>query len=163
MQYQGATLQAARLLFLAGMSCRGVALTSLASLCVASNSSFVIAPAGKMLLYGVLFSCLDPVLTVACCMAYRCARFVQPAGMHGTALHSRHHGGVVFMLCQCCACQPASWCTELCASLATPLRQGPLGAARRHRRTPPGRTHPRPPRQVRALAAFVAAGPSCSS
>jgi HrpA-like RNA helicase len=26
---------------------------------------------GKMLLYGVLFSCLDPVLTVACCMAYR--------------------------------------------------------------------------------------------
>lgn len=30
-------------------------------------------PAGKMLLYGVLFSCLDPVLTVACCMAYRCA------------------------------------------------------------------------------------------
>ncbi|KAL4422956.1 hypothetical protein ABPG75_009153 [Micractinium tetrahymenae] len=26
---------------------------------------------GKMLLYGVLFSCLDPVLTVACVMAYR--------------------------------------------------------------------------------------------
>jgi HrpA-like RNA helicase len=26
---------------------------------------------GKMLLYGVLFSCLDPILTVACCMAYR--------------------------------------------------------------------------------------------
>lgn len=26
---------------------------------------------GKMLLYGVLFKCLDPVLTVACCMAYR--------------------------------------------------------------------------------------------
>ncbi|KAK9835371.1 hypothetical protein WJX81_005267 [Elliptochloris bilobata] len=26
---------------------------------------------GKMLLYGVLFGCLDPVLTVACCMAYR--------------------------------------------------------------------------------------------
>lgn len=29
---------------------------------------------GKMLLYGVLFSCLDPVLTVACVMAYRCGR-----------------------------------------------------------------------------------------
>ena len=26
---------------------------------------------GKLLLYGVLFECLDPVLTVACCMAYR--------------------------------------------------------------------------------------------
>ena len=26
---------------------------------------------GKMLLYAVLFGCLDPVLTVACCMAYR--------------------------------------------------------------------------------------------
>jgi len=28
---------------------------------------------GKMLLYGALFGCLDPVLTVACCMAYRCS------------------------------------------------------------------------------------------
>lgn len=28
---------------------------------------------GKMLLYGVLFGCLDPILTVSCCMAYRCA------------------------------------------------------------------------------------------
>lgn len=72
-----------------------MALTSLASVHVASISSCVIAPAGKMLLYGVLFSCLDPVLTVACCMAYRCACFVQPAGMHATALHSRHHGGVL--------------------------------------------------------------------
>ncbi len=27
---------------------------------------------GKMLLYGVLFGCLDPILTVSCCMAYRC-------------------------------------------------------------------------------------------
>ena len=27
---------------------------------------------GKLLLYGVLFDCLDPILTVACCMAYRC-------------------------------------------------------------------------------------------
>lgn len=27
---------------------------------------------GKMLLYGVLFSTLDPILTVSCCMAYRC-------------------------------------------------------------------------------------------
>ena len=26
---------------------------------------------GKMLLYGVLFGCLDPVLTVTCAMAYR--------------------------------------------------------------------------------------------
>eukprot|EP00884_Botryococcus_braunii_P000922 jgi/Botrbrau1/10830/Bobra.0025s0009.1 len=26
---------------------------------------------GKMLLYGVLFKCLDPILTIACCMAYR--------------------------------------------------------------------------------------------
>ena len=26
---------------------------------------------GKLLLYGVLFRCLDPVLTVACAMAYR--------------------------------------------------------------------------------------------
>ena len=29
---------------------------------------------GKMLLYGVLFGCLDPILTVTCCMAYRCVR-----------------------------------------------------------------------------------------
>ena len=28
---------------------------------------------GKMLLYGVLFGCLDPVLTVTCAMAYRYA------------------------------------------------------------------------------------------
>ena len=28
---------------------------------------------GKMLLYGVLFACLDPILTISCCMAYRCA------------------------------------------------------------------------------------------
>ena len=27
---------------------------------------------GKMLLFGVMFGCLDPILTVACCMAYRC-------------------------------------------------------------------------------------------
>ena len=27
---------------------------------------------GKMLLYGALFGCLDPVLTVTCAMAYRC-------------------------------------------------------------------------------------------
>ena len=26
---------------------------------------------GKLLLYGVLFKVLDPVLTVACCMSYR--------------------------------------------------------------------------------------------
>ena len=26
---------------------------------------------GKLLLYGVMFGCLDPILTVACCMAYR--------------------------------------------------------------------------------------------
>lgn len=39
--------------------------------------------AGKMLLYGVLFSCLDPVLTVACCMAYRCARLAQPNFRYG--------------------------------------------------------------------------------
>ncbi|KAL3133848.1 hypothetical protein ABBQ32_008317 [Trebouxia sp. C0010 RCD-2024] len=26
---------------------------------------------GKMLLFGVMFGCLDPILTVACCMAYR--------------------------------------------------------------------------------------------
>ncbi|BDA50474.1 3'-5' RNA helicase YTHDC2 [Coccomyxa sp. Obi] len=26
---------------------------------------------GKMLLYGVLFGCLDPILTISCCMAYR--------------------------------------------------------------------------------------------
>jgi HrpA-like RNA helicase len=26
---------------------------------------------GKMLLYAVLFGCLDPILTVTCCMAYR--------------------------------------------------------------------------------------------
>ena len=31
-----------------------------------------LAPAvGKLVLYGVLFRCLDPVLTVACCLAYR--------------------------------------------------------------------------------------------
>ena len=28
---------------------------------------------GKMLLYGALFGCLDPILTVTCCMAYRCS------------------------------------------------------------------------------------------
>ncbi len=27
---------------------------------------------GKLLLYGVLFRCLDPVLTIACAMAFRC-------------------------------------------------------------------------------------------
>lgn len=49
---------------------------------------------GKMLLYGLLFGCLDPVLTVACCMAYRwagrlatlmhlvaCSALVGPAAM----------------------------------------------------------------------------------
>jgi ATP-dependent RNA helicase DHX36 len=37
---------------------------------------------GKMLLYACLFSCLDPVLTVACCMAYRWVR-VGVAGGRG--------------------------------------------------------------------------------
>jgi ATP-dependent RNA helicase DHX57 len=27
---------------------------------------------GRLLLYGILFGCLDPILTVACVMAYRC-------------------------------------------------------------------------------------------
>jgi ATP-dependent RNA helicase DHX36 len=27
---------------------------------------------GKLLLYGLLFNCLDPILTVACAMSYRC-------------------------------------------------------------------------------------------
>ena len=35
-------------------------------------ASLPLPPAlGKMLLYAVLYGCLDPVLTVACCMAYR--------------------------------------------------------------------------------------------
>ncbi len=29
--------------------------------------------AGKLLLYGLLFKCLDPLLTIACGLAYRCA------------------------------------------------------------------------------------------
>lgn len=37
---------------------------------------------GKMLLYGVLYRCLDPVLTVACCMAYR-DPWVLPASPDG--------------------------------------------------------------------------------
>ncbi len=37
---------------------------------------------GKMLLYGVLFGCLDPVLTVACCMAYRCVPYPRPTGAY---------------------------------------------------------------------------------
>ena len=37
---------------------------------------------GKMLLYGVLYNCLDPVLTVACCMAYR-DPWVLPASPEG--------------------------------------------------------------------------------
>ncbi len=28
--------------------------------------------AGKLLLYGLLFRCLDPLLTIACGLAYRC-------------------------------------------------------------------------------------------
>lgn len=40
---------------------------------------------GKMLLYGVLFSCLDPVLTVACVMAYRWGH----AGHAGHAMRGR--------------------------------------------------------------------------
>jgi len=36
-------------------------------------ASLPLPPAlGKMLLFAVLYCCLDPVLTVACCMAYRC-------------------------------------------------------------------------------------------
>ena len=34
---------------------------------------------GKLLLYGVLFRCLDPVLTIACAMAFRC---VEPQDLH---------------------------------------------------------------------------------
>ena len=33
---------------------------------------------GKMLLFGVMFGCLDPILTVACCMAYRYAALAWP-------------------------------------------------------------------------------------
>ncbi len=41
---------------------------------------------GKMLLYGMLFSCLDPVLTVACVMAYRWAPAVgYMCGLHVAA------------------------------------------------------------------------------
>ena len=32
---------------------------------------------GKLLLYGVLFRCLDPVLTIACAMAFRYGRDLQ--------------------------------------------------------------------------------------
>lgn len=35
-------------------------------------ASLPISPTlGKMLIYGVMFECLDPILTVACCMGYR--------------------------------------------------------------------------------------------
>jgi ATP-dependent RNA helicase DHX36 len=37
---------------------------------------------GKMLLYGVLFQCLDPLLTIACCLAYR-DPWVLPASTEG--------------------------------------------------------------------------------
>ena len=44
-------------------------------------ASLPLPPAlGKMLLYAVLYGCLDPVLTVACCMAYR-DPWVLPAAM----------------------------------------------------------------------------------
>ena len=34
---------------------------------------------GKLLLYGVLFRCLDPVLTIACAMAFRCVTMAAKA------------------------------------------------------------------------------------
>ena len=37
---------------------------------------------GKMLLYGVLFNCLDPILTISCCLAYR-DPWVLPANADG--------------------------------------------------------------------------------
>ena len=46
---------------------------------------------GKMLLYGVLYSCLDPVLTVACSMAYR-DPWVLPASPQGRAEASMLRG-----------------------------------------------------------------------
>ena len=32
---------------------------------------------GKLLLFGVMFGCLDPMLTVACCMSYRYVLYVR--------------------------------------------------------------------------------------
>ena len=34
---------------------------------------------GKLLLYGILFDCVDPIMTIACAMAYRCEFFLQQA------------------------------------------------------------------------------------
>ena len=39
---------------------------------------------GKMLLYGGLFGCLDPILTVTCCMAYR---WRPPPTWHCSCMH----------------------------------------------------------------------------
>ena len=47
---------------------------------------------GKLLLYGVLFRCLDPVLTIACAMAFRCAR-VDPSSVEVVALLPKHGAG----------------------------------------------------------------------
>lgn len=41
---------------------------------------------GKMLLYGVLFGCLDPILTITCCMAYRCGALAEAHGACGLRL-----------------------------------------------------------------------------
>lgn len=38
--------------------------------------------AGKLLLYGVLFRCLDPLLTIACGQAYRRVTVAGAAGAH---------------------------------------------------------------------------------
>jgi len=43
---------------------------------------------GKLLLYGVLFRCLDPVLTIACAMAFRCGDVSLRACRRGVALPS---------------------------------------------------------------------------
>jgi HrpA-like RNA helicase len=38
---------------------------------------------GKLLLYGLLFDCVDPVLTIACAMSYRCPSLVSCDAFNG--------------------------------------------------------------------------------
>ena len=114
---------------------------------------------GKMLLYGVLFSCLDPILTVACCMAYRwvlvgAGGWVGVGGWPGGWV-----GGWVGGRCMWPAACAASFfsrhlyqCNALPAWLPAWLPvclQGPLGAPRGGRRAAAGHPHPRPPEQRR--------------
>ena len=51
---------------------------------------------GKMILYAVALKCLDPILTIACSLAYRdpCKLYVQPPCAEGFLIH-------VLFFCSC--------------------------------------------------------------